>query len=255
MSGCGPSAVSNFNDGTFLVTCYDDNSIAQIDAQGQFLTKVSWSNITNVGFQGPNDFALDCFGGVYFTASGVWDIDPPATGAVFYIQKPQDILIGEGDVYQVTGGIHYANGAAVIDNGQTLLVGATLDNTIYQYGIGIDANSGQFGLSPGKVFADLNIVAPQPDLVGGYMGPDGMRLVDGVLYQAQFGGARVLKFKESGELIGSVSFTTPFRNNTNVWVDGDALYTTALTEIDLPTGNLYPGVVVKIVDPELQTRK
>ncbi|KAI9333989.1 hypothetical protein BDR26DRAFT_867583 [Obelidium mucronatum] len=262
MKGCGPSAVINFHDtNTFLVTCYDDNSILQVSLEGKTLARVNTTETIGEGFLGPNDFALDCFGGVYFTASGVWDVSAPAEGAVYYIPKPMvgAVLLSGSDVYKVVGGIHYANGIAVIKQGQVLLVSATLENAIHQFSIAKNKKNGRMmllnGVKEKKIYSDLNAAAPQLDLVGGYMGPDGMREADGIVYVAQFGGGRVLKFKENGQLFGSINFEGPFRNNTNVWIQGTTLYTTQLTEVDLPTGNLYPGVVVKVDDTQLKSRE
>ncbi|KAJ3284926.1 hypothetical protein HDU79_007745 [Rhizoclosmatium sp. JEL0117] len=258
MKGCGPSAVTLFHD-TFLVTCYDDNSIVQLTSDGKNTLARIAKGKDGSGFLGPNDFGLDSVGGVYFTASGVWDVSAPAQGAVYYIPSPTsfDKVITE-NIYQVASGIHYPNGLAVIHRGRTLLVSATLANTVYSYQIYkiCTEQETRFTLSRPKIFADLNVVAYQRDLIGGYMGPDGIRLKDGVLYQAQFGGARILKFREDGALIGTINFKSPFRNHTNVWVDGTTLYATATTEIDRANGStVYPGVVMSINDPKLKTRK
>ncbi|ORY46592.1 hypothetical protein BCR33DRAFT_715638 [Rhizoclosmatium globosum] len=193
MAGCGPSAVTLFHD-TFLVTCYDDNSINRKRKDGS-------------GFLGPNDFGLDSVGGVYFTASGVWDVSAPAQGAVYYIPSPTslDKVITE-NIYQVAS-------ESIIQ----MVWLATLANTVYSYQI-------------------YKICTEQET--------------------PQFGGARILKFREDGTLIGTINFKSPFRNHTNVWVDGTTLYATATTEIDHANGSIiYPGVVMSINDPKLKTRK
>ncbi len=67
--GCGPSAVIPTASGEFLTTCYDNGSIGRISADGKDLPAYTHDRDGN-RFIGPNDFAPDRRGGIYFTASG-----------------------------------------------------------------------------------------------------------------------------------------------------------------------------------------
>jgi gluconolactonase len=67
--GCGPSAVLPTSDGEFVVTCYDSNSIGRISADGKTLPAYD-KDSDGHPFVGPNDFAPDKDGGIYFTGSG-----------------------------------------------------------------------------------------------------------------------------------------------------------------------------------------
>src|SRR5579863_7106901 len=67
--GCGPSAVIPTAQGEFLTTCYDNNSIGRISADGRTLPPYTQDKAGNA-LVGPNDFAPDGHGGIYFTASG-----------------------------------------------------------------------------------------------------------------------------------------------------------------------------------------
>ncbi len=67
--GCGPSAVIPTARGEFLVTCYDSNSIGRIAADGKELPPYTHDKDGNACI-GPNDFAPDHHGGIYFTCSG-----------------------------------------------------------------------------------------------------------------------------------------------------------------------------------------
>src|SRR5271156_6961982 len=67
--GCGPSAVIPTARGEFLVTCYDSGSIGRISADGKELPAYTHDKDGNP-FVGPNDFAPDRHGGIYFTCSG-----------------------------------------------------------------------------------------------------------------------------------------------------------------------------------------
>ena len=64
--GCGPSAVLPNADGEFDVTCYDSNSIGRISAEGKTLPPYLRDSADHP-FVGPNDFAPDQKGGIYFT--------------------------------------------------------------------------------------------------------------------------------------------------------------------------------------------
>ena len=67
--GCGPSAVIPTARGEFLTTCYDSGTLGHIAADGRDLPPYSHDKDGNA-FVGPNDFAPDRHGGIYFTCSG-----------------------------------------------------------------------------------------------------------------------------------------------------------------------------------------
>ncbi|KAJ3294109.1 hypothetical protein HDU79_011468 [Rhizoclosmatium sp. JEL0117] len=247
--GCGPSGVTRYHSNSLLVACYDDNSIVQIHENGTTLARVSHSAVDSAGFLGPTDFALDSVGGVYFAAPGTyesWGPSKPATGSIHYIPKPENGVISEY-IYRVASGIRYPNGIAVTSNGQSLLVSETFSNVVSSYDIFSNALIQRNFLSAPTLFVNLSQV------VDGFMGPAGMKLLDGVLYQAEFEGARVLKFREDGGFVGSVEFNTPtFKNISNVWVEWDSIYVAAASEDS--SGEEKPGLILRIDDPLLKTR-
>src|SRR5499427_11104285 len=53
--GCGPSALIPFN-GHLLIVCYDDNSLAELDASGREMRTLR-TDSGGKPFIGPNDFA------------------------------------------------------------------------------------------------------------------------------------------------------------------------------------------------------
>src|SRR5437868_8645775 len=83
--GCGASALIAFGDHV-LVACYDDNSLVELDASGNEVRTVR-NDSGGKPFVGPNDFASDGHGGVYVSASGVYDIKAPITGAVLHMRS------------------------------------------------------------------------------------------------------------------------------------------------------------------------
>jgi gluconolactonase len=67
--GCDQSAVLPTGKGEFVVTCYDNNTIGRISTDGKTLPPYD-KDSDGHAFIGPNDFAPDKDGGIYFTGSG-----------------------------------------------------------------------------------------------------------------------------------------------------------------------------------------
>src|SRR5205085_4376529 len=72
-----------------------------------------------LGARGHNDFASDGHGGVYLSASGVYDIKAPITGAVLHMSADGKTLTEVADT------IHYSNGLT-LDKGQRHLLVAEM---------------------------------------------------------------------------------------------------------------------------------
>lgn len=81
---CGANALIHFRDGHILVACYDGNYLLELDAHGKEVRAIS-KDSSGKRFTGPNDFTTDGHGGIYFSASGVYDIKAPITGAVLHL--------------------------------------------------------------------------------------------------------------------------------------------------------------------------
>ena len=108
--GCGQSAVVPTRDGGFLTTCYDNGTIGRIAPDGKSLPPYTHDK-DGRSFVGPNDFAPDNRGGVYFSTSG--SHGDAIDGKVFYIAADGTIRLTVDDV-------HNANGLAVSKDGTTL---------------------------------------------------------------------------------------------------------------------------------------
>jgi sugar lactone lactonase YvrE len=139
--GCGQSAVVPTPHGEFLTTCYDNGTIGRMAADGKILPAYTHDKDGNK-FNGPNDFAPDKRGGIYFTASGT----PPEArdGRVFYIAADGTISLKASD-------LHNANGLAVSKDGKTLYVVETSEYRLDKFKIGADAS-----LSDRQVFVNLD---------------------------------------------------------------------------------------------------
>ena len=124
--GCGQSAVVPTATGEFLTTCYDNGTIGRIAADGRVLPAYSHDKDGHP-FVGPNDFAPDGHGGIYFSASG--SHGDAIDGKVFFIAP-------DGSISLAIDAVHNANGLAVSKDGKILYVVETDENRLLKFKIG-----------------------------------------------------------------------------------------------------------------------
>ena len=199
--GCGPSGLIDFH-GHWLIACYDDNSIVEIDATGKQI-RVSRADSRGRSFIGPNDFAADRRGGIYFSASGIYNIKAPISGTVLHMAADGKVIT------EVANTLHYPNGLTLSRDGGHLLVAEMLAGRIVSFPIGTDGRLG----SP-SVWARLRDLAPPTPSEDAYNGPDGLKLgPDGNYYIAQNGSGRVLVVGEDKKLVRTIDVPTPFVTN------------------------------------------
>ena len=179
MPGCGPSAVIPTNRGEFLVACADSSRIGRLRADGTSLPAYTHDKDGNA-LVGPNDFAADSRGGIYFSASGnntafndptAHPDTPIVDGKVFYIAADETIT-------QVATEVHGANGLAVSKNGRTLFLAETDERRLQKFTISGDGKT----LSDQRTFVDLD------ELTGhvGHIWPDGVKIDSkGAIYIGQ----------------------------------------------------------------------
>jgi sugar lactone lactonase YvrE len=229
--GCGPSALIPFN-GHLLVACYDANSLVELDTNGKE-TRTLRADSSGKPFTGPNDFAADGQGGIYFSASGAYDIKAPITGAVLHMSADGK------SITEVADTIHYSNGLTLAHDGQHLLVAEMLAGRILSFPIGPDGK-----LGARSVWARLqDLAAPTPN-EDAYNGPDGLKLgADGNYYIAQNGSGRVLVVNEDKKLVRSLVVPTPYVTNIAFGPAGSgAIFITGAFEQWKPP---YPGAVYR----------
>jgi sugar lactone lactonase YvrE len=155
--GCGPSAIVPTNRGEFILTCYDNGSIGRLSADGNVLPAYTHDK-DGRKFLGPNDFAPDGHGGIYFTASG--HPGPVIDGSVFYLAPDDTITLVASD-------LHNANGLAVSRDGKILYVVEMEDNHLLQFTI---ERSGS--LTERRVFVNLDDLTQHV----GHIWPDGIKV-------------------------------------------------------------------------------
>lgn len=229
--GCGPSAVIEAGDGSFLVTCYDANTVVKITAEGKTLETFA-EDRDGQPFAGPNDAVGDAKGGVYFSASGIWDVAAPIDGRIFY-------LAPDGTIAEVANTIHYANGLALSPDGKTLYASEMAAQRVLRFEVGDDGTLGQRYL-----FARLGDLVPDPEGVDIYMGPDGLKTDSaGNLYIAQFEGGRIIVADPEGKLIRTLDVPAPYVTNLTFGESEDVVFVTAATDAWTEP---YPGQVYRV---------
>ena len=220
--GCGPSAVIPTSHGEFLTTCYDSGTIGRISADGQDLPPYSHDKDGNP-FVGPNDFAPDHHGGIYFTCSGTAP-GPVIDGKIFY-------LAADGTISQKASDVHSANGIVVSNDGKILYAIETEDHRLIQFKIGPDGS-----LSDRRVFLDLDDLTH--NVVHIY--PDGVKMDSkGLLYigqnprdvNAPLAGTLFVVNAE-GKLLRKLKLPSPGVPNLALSPDEKTVYVMALDQLD-----------------------
>ena len=219
--GCGQSAVIPTVRGDFITTCYDNGTIGRISADGKVLSAYTHDKDGN-RFVGPNDFAPDGHGGIFFTTSGT--PGPTIDAKVFYIAA-------DGTISQKAVDLHSANGLAVSKEGGLLYVVETEENRLLQFKIGADA-----ALSERRVFLNLDDLTEHV----GHIWPDGVKIDSkGQLYigqnphdpQAPLAG-KIFVVSAEGKLLRTVSLPSPGVPNLAFSPDEKTLFVTAVDQLD-----------------------
>jgi gluconolactonase len=219
--GCGQSAVIPTVRGDFITTCYDNGTIGRVSADGRVLTAYTHDKDGN-RFIGPNDFAPDDHGGIYFTTSGT--MGPTIDAKVFYVAA-------DGTITQKAADLHSANGLAVSKEGGVLYVVETEENRLVQFKIGAEAS-----LSERRVFLNLDDLTEHV----GHIWPDGVKIDSkGQIYigqnphdpQAPLAG-KIFVVSGEGKLLRTLSLPSPGVPNFAFSPDEKTLFVTAVDQLD-----------------------
>jgi sugar lactone lactonase YvrE len=228
---CGASGLIAYRHDHILVACYDANQIVELDETGKQIRTLD-KDSAGKPFIGPNDFTADGAGGIYVSASGVYDLKAPISGTILYLSPA-------GTLVEVANLIHYSNGLALSKDGKSLLVAEMLAGRILSFPVKADGT-----LGPRSVWARLqDLAAPTPH-EDAYNGPDGLKLgPDGNYYIAQNGSGRVLVVNAEKTLVRIITVPTPYVTNMNFGAEGaDTLYITGVFD---PWKAPFPGAVYR----------
>jgi gluconolactonase len=229
---CGASGLAAYRGNHILVACYDANQIVELDQAGKPVRTID-KDSAGKAFIGPNDFAADGAGGIYVSASGVYDLKAPISGTVLYLSP------ATGTLAEVANLIHYSNGLCLSKDGKNLLVSEMLAGRILSFPINADGT-----LGPRTVWARLQDLAPPTAAADAYNGPDGLKLgPDGNYYIAQNGSGRVLVVNDERKLVRAILVPTPYVTNMNFGADGAA--TVYITGVFDPWKAPFPGAVYR----------
>jgi len=126
---CGASGLISYRRNHLLVACYDMNAIVELDENGKQIRVIDKDGASKP-FIGPNDFTADGAGGIYFSASGIYDLKAPISGTILHLAPGTDTLV------EVANLIHYSNGLTLAKDGKNLLVAEMLAGRILSFPIG-----------------------------------------------------------------------------------------------------------------------
>ena len=220
--GCGPSAVIPTARGEFLVTCYDSGSLGRISADGKDLPPYTHDK-DGIPFHGPNDFAPDHRGGIYFTCSGTAP-GPVIDGKIFY-------LAADGTISQKAAEVHSANGIVVSNDNKILYAIETEDHRLIQFNIAADGS-----LSDRRVFLDLDDLTHNV----GHIYPDGVKIDSkGLFYVGQNPrdvhaplAGTIFVVNAEGKLLRTLKLPSPGVPNLALSPDEKTVYVMALDQLD-----------------------
>src|ERR1700692_776342 len=133
---CGASGLITYRRNHILVACYDANEIVELDETGKEIRPLD-KDSNGKPFIGPNDFTADAAGGIYLSASGVYDLKAPISGTILYLSPAKGTLV------EVANLIHYSNGLALSKDGKNLLVSEMLAGRILSFPVQPDGTLGQ----------------------------------------------------------------------------------------------------------------
>jgi gluconolactonase len=215
---CGASGLIDYRHHHLLVACYDANTIVELDETGKQIRTIDKDG-AGKPFIGPNDFTADRNGGIYVSASGVYDLKAPISGTLLYMSPAKGTLV------EVANLIHYSNGLTVSKDGGSLLVSEMLASRILAFPINANGT-----LGARTVWARMQDLAPPTPHEDAYNGPDGFKLgPDGNYYIAQNGSGRVLVVNEAKELVRIITVPTLFVTNMNFGAQGtNSVYITGV---------------------------
>jgi gluconolactonase len=231
--GCGHNGLARAPGNQMVIVCYDSSELLYVDYDGNVLERIDKDSNGNP-FKNPNDIVFDGEGGAYMATSGPFVAEPVAiVGGVFY-RAP-----GTPTFTEVADSVHYGNGIALIDGGETLLVGEHSTNRILSFQVGDDGT-----LTDRSLFVRLSDLVPGPAQPSIWLGPDGMKVdQDGNIYVAHFLGSKVLKVSPEAKLLAT--FDIPAIGTTNVEFSesGDFIYVTGAEDISVAP---YLGKIWKV---------
>jgi len=234
--GCGPTSIAPFGASGLLVNCHLGHHVVEVSAAG--VTGRRFRAANGVPLQDPNASAGDGEGGVYFSDSGIFNVEAPATGRVYH-------LSASGALTLVMGGIKYANGVAFDRATRTLFVSEHLARRVLALTL---ERSHQ--VTSRRVFADFAQNPASRSYSYSEAGPDGIALRDNLLVVAEYGEGRVHVFDRAGKHLNTLKVPMPFVDTVAFGPDG-SLYAGGSFQNTRPP---FEGAVLRFTPAEWQPK-
>jgi gluconolactonase len=233
--GCGPTSIAPFGPTGFLVNCHLGKMVVEVSATGVTGRRFR-SAAGGAPIQDPNASVGDGEGGVFFSDSGVFSLQAPATGAVYHVTAM-------GVMTAVLGQIRYANGVNFDTASRTLYVSEHLGRRVLA--LTLDR---RHQVTAKRVFADFAQHPATREHSYPLAGPDGIALYPGNVAIAEYGEGRVHLFDRDGRHVNTLKVEMPFVD-TVAWDGAGQLYAGGSFQNTRPP---FEGAVVRFAPAEWQ---
>lgn len=231
--GCGHNGLALSPDRQLVLICYESNEILYLDLDGRLEERID-ADANGRPFNHPNDIVFTDEGGAYLTTSGPFVAEArEIVGGVFY-RAP-----GVAEFVEVADDLHFGNGIAVINDGDTLLVAEHNANRILRFDIADDGS-----LSNRMLFVRMTDMLPGPAQPSIWLGPDGMKVdSQGNIFVAYYLGGQVVKISPEGKFLQAFQIPGLGVTNLTFYPDENTMYVTAVEDM---TGAPFHGSIWKI---------
>jgi len=231
--GCGHNGLSLTPNMQFALICYESNEILYLDLDGSVVERIN-ADVNGEPFNHPNDIIFTDEGGAYITTSGPFVAAAKQIVGGVYFRAP-----GAAGFVEVADDVHFGNGLAVINDGNTLLVSEHNANRILSFDIADDGT-----LSNRQLFVRMTDLLPGPAQPSIWLGPDGMKVdSQGNIFVAHYMGGRVVKVSPEGEFLQSFEIPGIAVTNLIFYPDDNTMYVAGVEEITVAP---YYGSIWKI---------
>ena len=233
--GCGPTSIAPFGPAGFLVNCHLGKMVVEVSASGatgrRFRTAAGGTPI-----QDPNASVGDGEGGVFFSDSGLFSLQAPATCRVYHVTAM-------GVMTEVISQIRYANGVNFDPASRTLYVSEHLGRRVLA--LTLDRRR---QVTARRVFADFAQHPATREYSYPLAGPDGIALHPGYVAIAEYGEGRVHLFDRDGRHANTLKVAMPFVDTVD-WDGAGQLYAGGSFQNTRPP---FEGAVVRFAPDEWQ---
>lgn len=228
-AGCGPTSIKPDGRGGFWILCHLAHRVLRVSGNFQIVKRLETDGAGR-RLAYPNDATVDRRGQLYFTSSGIFSLNAPSEGAVYFVDL-------QDEPHRVAEGLRYANGIRIDEKRARLYVSEHLARRVLVMDV---AKPGEVGAP--SVFFDL-VSLPPAKLAYPLAGPDGMLLDDkGRLYVAEYGAGRVMLLSPEGKLLRVIPVPMQFVTNFAALPTGQIVVVGAF-ENDQPP---MPGLVTTL---------